>query len=261
VAQYEATLKVDQAQIDQATLNITYCHVISPIAGKVGLRQIDLGNIVHASDTQALAVITQLQPIAVVFSIPQDDIPRVIQQPNGGDGLPALAFNRDMTGKPIARGTLTAADSQVDNTTGTLKLKATFPNEDGVLFPNQFVNIKLQVQTLKDVVLAPAVAVQPGLGEDSRFVYVVKSDNAVELRKVTTGPKEGEQQVITAGLQAGEVVVTDGVDKLTQGTKVSARQPGAKGGAGGKGKGAGNAATQGTMRGAKPQAGSGSTQP
>lgn len=248
VAQYAATLKVDQAQIDQAKLNVTYCHVTSPITGKIGLEKINLGNIVHASDTNPLVIITQLQPISVVFSLPQRDISRVMQTPNGGDGLPALALAADMS-QTITTGTLVAADSQVDPTTGTLQFKASFPNEKNELYPNEFVNVRLQIQILKDVVLAPGVAVQPGLGgPDSEFVYVVKSDNTIELRKVTTGPKEGEQEVIEAGLQPGEMVVTDGVDKLTQGTKVKVgKGSGGPGGKGKKGDGAG-ASTQGAAQ-------------
>lgn len=244
VAQYAATLKVDQAQIDQAKLNITYCHVTSPITGRIGLEKINLGNIVHASDTNPLVIITQLQPIAVVFSLPQRDISRVMQTPNGGDGLAALAYSADMS-QMIAPGSLVAADSQVDPTTGTLQFKASFPNEKNELYPNEFVNVRLQIQVLKDVVLAPGVAVQPGLGgPDSEFVYVVTSDNSIELRKVKTGPKEGEQEVIETGLQPGEIVVTDGVDKLTQGSKVKVGK--GDGGPGGKGKGShgGGAATQ-----------------
>src|SRR5205807_1012429 len=154
--------------------------------------------------------ITQMQPISVVFSIPQDDIPRVVQQENGGSGLAALAYNRDLTGKPIATGSLTAADSQVDFTTGTLKLKATFANEDNALFPNQFVNVKLLVETLKDVVIVPNAAVQQG--PESQYAYVVKSDNTVALQTIKIGAKEGDRTVVTSGLKPGDIVVTDGVD-------------------------------------------------
>lgn len=221
VAQYQGAVQADQGQIDSANVNIKYCDITSPIDGWIGLRQVDQGNIVHASDPNGLVVVNQLQPISVIFSIPQDDIPRVTTQKNGGVGLPVQALNRDKTAT-IAEGTLLALDSQVDPTTGMIKIKASFENKNNALFPNQFVNIKLLVDTLSDVVIAPNEAIQQG-PDNLEFAYVVKDDNTIELRKIKTGATEGSRTVITEGLEPGDKVVTDGVDKLTEGSKVSVK--------------------------------------
>ena len=225
VQQYQGVLETDRGQVAGAQLNLTYCRITSPLTGRIGLRQVDVGNIVHANDTNGLAVVTQLQPIAVLFTVPQDRISEVIQKANGGAGLPVEAWNRDLTRK-IADGEVIAVDNQVDPSSGTVRIKASFPNQDNALFPNQFVNARLLVNTLKDVVIVPAAAVQHGPA-NLTFVYVVKPDKTVEMRKIALGATEGDQTVITDGIGAGETVVTDGVDKLQDGSKVDVRLAGA----------------------------------
>lgn len=224
VKQDQGALQVDRGQIDNAKLQLTYSRITAPISGRIGLRMVDPGNMVHANDANGLAVITQLQPIALVFTIPQDDIARVQKRMKGqgGDKLPVEAWDRDLHAK-LASGALLAIDNQVDQTTGTVRLKAIFENKDEMLFPNQFVNARLLVDTRRGVVLAPTAAIQRG--PESTFVYVVKSDSTVELRNVIIGPAEGNETSIDTGLQPGEIVVTDGIDKLTNGTKVTTRGP------------------------------------
>jgi multidrug efflux system membrane fusion protein len=219
VSQYEAALQVDQSQIDSAKLQLTYCRILSPITGKIGLRLVDQGNMVHASDPNGLAVITQVQPIAIQFSLPQDDLPRVRRAMTAGE-VTVDAYDRDLRNR-LSTGKLLAMDSQIDSSTGTVRLKAVFSNQDEALFPNQFVNARLLVDTRRSAVLVPAAAVQRNA--QSMFVYVVKPDETVETRTVTLGPTEGDTTSIVDGLAAGEVVVTDGVDKLQQGTKVAVR--------------------------------------
>jgi multidrug efflux system membrane fusion protein len=219
VAQYEAATKVDQSQVDSAKLQLVYCHITSPLNGVIGLRLVDQGNTVHASDPSGLATITQLEPIAVQFSIPQDYLPDVMQAMKKGE-LAAEAYDRDMK-KEIARGKLMAVDNQINASTGTVKLKAVFDNKDRSLFPNQFVNVRLLVDVKKGVVLIPTAAVQRS--PKTTFVYVVKDDDMVEVRPVTIGPTEHEIVAIMQGLKGGETVVTDGVDKLQEGTKVTSR--------------------------------------
>ena len=221
-AQLEGAIKVDQGQIDAVNLDLIYCHITAPVAGRVGLQTVNVGNIVHASDTTGITVITQLQPIAVVFSIPEDHIPQVMGHSQTAPPLLVDAYDRANVNK-ITQGKLLAIDSQVDATTGQVKLKATFENKDYALFPGEFVNAHLLVDTLKNVVLVPAGAVQQG--PDSTFVYVVKKDSTVEVRNVTPGPTEGDITSIEKGVAAGEVVVTDGVDKLTDGAKVEVPEP------------------------------------
>ncbi len=218
VKQAEAVVKVDEALVDNAKLQLTYTKIISPITGRVGLRLVDRGNIVRANDTTGLAVITQLEPISVVFTIPQDEIPRVQRQMQKNSALMVDAFDRDFQTR-LAVGKLTAIDNQVDATTGTLKLKATFDNKDHVLFPNQFVNARLLVETLEEAVVVSSSAIQRG--PDSLYVYVVNSDDTVELREVEVGPAEGGDTSIVKGLTGGELVVTDGVDKLFPGAAVT----------------------------------------
>jgi multidrug efflux system membrane fusion protein len=219
VAQFEGAIKMDQAQIDSARLQITYCRITSPINGRIGLRMVDKGNMVHASDANGLAVITQLQPIAVLFPLPQDDIPQVIRKMSAGETLVVEGFDREFKNR-LATGSLLAVDSQIDPTTGTVRFKAIFPNQDNALFPNQFVNARLLIETLHDAVIVPAAAVQRS--PESTFVYVVKEDNTVDMRNVVVGPTEADQTAIESGLAPGEIVVTEGVDKLQQGSKVSA---------------------------------------
>jgi len=231
VKQYEGAVEVDQGQIENANLQITYSHITAPIAGRIGLRLVDEGNMVHATDPNGVAVVAQLQPIAALFTIPEDDISRVMQRPDHGNGLEVDAYDRELTSR-IARGSLLAIDNQVDPTTGMVRLKGVFQNEDDALFPNQFVNARLLVDTLRGVVIAPAAAVQ--LGPDGRtFVYVVQpladpatgaKHDQVDLRDVVTGSTEGDQTVIESGVSAGDVVVIEGVDKLQPGTKVTVHQ-------------------------------------
>ena len=216
----EGALQADQALVANAKLQLSYCRIEAPINGRIGLRLVDEGNIVRANEPTGLAVITQLQPIAVVFTIPQDDIARVQLQSGDGVQLEVDAFDRDFKRK-LANGTLAAIDNQVDPATGTVRLKAVFPNDDGLLFPNQFVNARLLVETQRDAVVVPSSAVQRGPA--SPFVYVLQPDETVELRSVVIGPSEGIETSITSGLQPGETVVTDGIDKLQPGSKVSLR--------------------------------------
>jgi multidrug efflux system membrane fusion protein len=218
VSQWQGAVESDQSQVNNANLNLTYCEVTSPISGRIGLRLVDVGNIVHASDTGGLAVITQLQPIAVIFTVPEDQITDVFRRPGEGQGLPVIAYNRDLS-KKITTGKVLAIDNQVDPTTGTVKIKAEFANLDNALFPNQFVNARLLIDTLKDVVLIPTAAIQ--LGPQNQFVYVAKPDNTVSLRTVKVGAKEGGETVVEEGVAPGELVVTDGVDKLVEGAKVT----------------------------------------
>ncbi|MEP6534945.1 MAG: MdtA/MuxA family multidrug efflux RND transporter periplasmic adaptor subunit [Bryobacteraceae bacterium] len=220
VAQYEGTVKQDQAAMDTAKLQLTYARITAPISGRIGLRLVDPGNIVHASDANGIVVITQLQPIAVLFTIPEDNLPAVRNKLRGGATLPVQAFNRDRTVK-LADGRLLTFDNQIDPQTGTSRLKAVFENRDSALFPNQFVNIRLLVETQHNQVLIPAVAIQRG--QQGTFVYVVKADQTVEVRPVQLGVTEANDTSIAKGLQAGEVVVTDGSDRLQAGSKVRVR--------------------------------------
>lgn len=217
VAQGQGVVESDQSQVDSAKLNLVYCVITAPITGRIGLRQVDIGNVVHTTDANGLAVVAQVQPIAIVFTVPEDQITDIFRRPDHGVGLAILAYNRDFS-KKIATGKVLAIDNQVDPSTGTVRIKGEFVNSEYELFPNQFVNARLLVNTLQGAVLVPSAAVQ--LGPQSTFVYVVKKDQTVELRTVKAGAKEGSQTAIEDGISPGELVVTDGVDKLTQGTKV-----------------------------------------
>ena len=220
VGQYNGTISSDQAAVDNAKLQLTYSRITAPITGRIGLRLVDVGNIVHATDTTGLAVITQVRPIAVLFSIPEDDLPGVRKDIHAGQHLPVEAYDRTQKTK-LADGTLLTFDNQIDTTTGTVKLKASFPNDDYSLFPNQFVNVKMLVDTNRGVILVPTAAIQrSSLGS---FVYVVKADNTVEVRKVTVGATEGETAWIKGGLSQGDRVVIEGGDRLEQGSKVRVR--------------------------------------
>ncbi|HEX4795405.1 MAG TPA: MdtA/MuxA family multidrug efflux RND transporter periplasmic adaptor subunit [Humisphaera sp.] len=248
VKQFEGAVTSDQSQIDSANLQLTYCHVTAPFAGRIGLRLVDQGNIVHASDATGLAVITQVQPIAVIFSISEDEISRVMKENGPQKKLVVEAYDRDDKEK-IATGELSAIDNQADPTTAMIRLKAVFPNEDNALFPNEFVRAWLLVQTLKDALQVPDAAIQHG-PDNSIFVYVVKEDQTVELQNVTVGPSEGGQTVIASGLSPGQTVVTAGMDKLQSGYKVAASGArGGRGGRGGRGRG-GSASQPATMPGA-----------
>lgn len=217
VAQLQATLKSDQAQIESAKLNLSYARITAPTGGRVGLRQVDVGNIVHAGDQNGIVVITQLQPINVLFTLPADQIPQVLPKLHSGQALAVDAYDRDLKHQ-LATGRLLAVDNQIDPTTGTVRLKAIFPNDDEALFPDQFVNARLLVDVQRGVVTVPAAALQRS--PQSTFVYLVKPDHTVESRNVVPGLTEGEDTVVQSGLQAGDLVVVDGVDKLRPGMKV-----------------------------------------
>ena len=241
VRQNEGTVQSDQGAIDSAKLQLTYARVTAPIGGRVGLRQVDPGNVVHASDTTGLVVITQLQPSTVIFPIPEDNVPRVMKRMQNGEAIVVDAWDRDQKVK-LATGKLLTVDNQIDTTTGTVKLKAEFANENLALFPNQFVNVRMLVQTLPDATLIPSAAIQRGA--PGTFVYVVKSDQTVAVTPVKLGPVQGEVTAITSGLTPGDVVVVDGADKLREGAKVElitpeSRNPSAPG-AGRKGAGRGD---------------------
>jgi multidrug efflux system membrane fusion protein len=217
VAQFEGAIKADQAQIESARLQLTYCHISAPIGGRVGLRLVDVGNIVHANDQNGALVITQVQPISVLFTIPEDDLPPVLKKLRAGTRLPVEAYDRSGKAK-IATGYLLTLDNQIDPSTGTARLKAVFQNRDNALFPNQFVNVRLLLDVRRESLLVPVVAIQRG--PQGTFVYVVKANHAVEVRPVTLGITEGNDASIDAGLSAGEVVVVDGMDKLQAGSQV-----------------------------------------
>ena len=219
----QAAIAAAQAAIDSANLNLTYTRITAPISGRIGLRQVDAGNMVHASDPTGLAVITQLQPISVLFNIPEDQLQSVLQRLRQGAKLRVEAYDRDQRTK-LADGTLLTVDNQIDATTGTSRLKAVFPNNDGVLFPNQFVNVKLWLDTKRHVTIVPASAIQRG--PTGTFVYLVQPDNTVAVRQVKVGLTEANEVSIDDGLRPGESVVVDGAEKLTEGMKVSLRQGG-----------------------------------
>lgn len=220
----QATIASDQAAIASAKLNLIYTKITAPISGRIGLRQVDSGNMVHAADTNGIAVITQLQPIAVLFSIPEDQLPPVLGKLRQGAKLPADAYDRDNT-KELAAGTLLTVDNEIDPTTGTSRLKAVFPNSDYALFPNQFVNVRLSLETKHDVTIIPAVAIQRG--PTGTFVYVVQDGKTVAIRPVKVGLTNGNDVSIEDGIQPGESVVVDGAEKLTEGSEVTLRQPNA----------------------------------
>jgi multidrug efflux system membrane fusion protein len=219
VGQYEGTVKNDQGQIQTAKLNIEYCHITAPLTGRVGLRLVDPGNIVHASDANGLLVITQVQPISVIFTIGEDQLQAVIKKMRAGQRLEVDAFDREMKTK-IAQGMLTTLDNEIDQTTGTLRLRATFDNKGNLLFPNQFVNARLLVEEKKDVTLVSNAAVQRN--SQMTYVYFVKPDSTVTVRQITLGTTEGDDSEITSGLSPGDAVVMTGVDKLQEGSKVNA---------------------------------------
>ncbi|WP_174903040.1 MdtA/MuxA family multidrug efflux RND transporter periplasmic adaptor subunit [Burkholderia pseudomultivorans] len=218
VKQYEGTVKTDQAAIDSAKLNLTYARITAPVSGRVGLRQVDPGNYVTPGDTNGIVVITQLQPMSVIFTTSEDNLPQILKQVNAGQKLSVTAYNRNNT-IPLETGSLATLDNQIDTSTGTVKLRATFDNKKGLLFPNQFVNTRLLVDVMRDATIVPTSAVLTG--SIGQFVYVVKPDNTVTVRKVKTGPVDGERTSIIDGVALGERVVTDGSDRLREGSKIS----------------------------------------
>jgi multidrug efflux system membrane fusion protein len=220
VNQLEGTVKSDQSQIDNAKLQLVYCRITSPLTGRIGLRLVDQGNMVHATDTNGLAVITQVEPIAVVFNITDKDVPQVLQKMRAGAKLRVDAYDKAKT-KKLASGLLLTIDNQIDLTTGTLRFKAIFGNHDGALFPNQFVNARLLIDTKRNTVIIPEAAVQRK--PQGTFTYVVKADKTVEERDIVLGPAEADERAVESGLAPGEVVVVEGVDKLQPGSKVIPR--------------------------------------
>jgi multidrug efflux system membrane fusion protein len=217
VGQFQGAIKADQAAIDNAKLQIVYAHITAPISGRIGLRLVDMGNIVHASDTNGLLVITQLQPISIIFTLPQDELPLVNAKLRSGPQLSVEAYDRDNTSK-IATGKLLTIDNQIDPTTGTYKLKAIFNNEDNSLFPNQFVNVHLLVDVKHDLTIVPAAAIQRG--PQGTYVYAVGSDNTVKIRTVTVALTTATTVGLSGGVNAGDIIVIDGQDKLQDGSKV-----------------------------------------
>ncbi len=220
VQQLEGTVKNDQGQIDATKVQLVYCRITSPIAGRVGLRLVDPGNIVHAADTGGLVIITQLQPITVIFTIPEDSIPTVLEQLRQGVRLPVEAYDREQRRK-LAEGALLTIDNQVDPTTGTVRLRAQFPNTDNRLFPSQFVNARLRLETRRGATVVPTAAVQSS--PKGPFVYVVRPDRTVGVRQVGVGVTEGDDVSIERGLAVGEQVVVEGAERLRDGAAIALR--------------------------------------
>jgi len=248
VDQLDGTVRTDQAQIETAKLNIVYCHITAPFDGRVGLRQVDPGNIIHAADTNPMLILTQLQPIAVIFTLPEDVLPSVSKHMQNTT-LEVDAFNRDDQTK-LATGKLLTIDNQIDQTTGTAKLKAVFDNKDNALWPNQFVNTNLLLETRKNITVLPTAAILRG--PQGTFVYFVKPDKTVEARNVTISLTQGNTTAVSAGLNPGDTVVTDGQDKLQTGSKIEPRNAapastsGGNGGNSGGGNSGSNASASGT---------------
>jgi len=218
VVQDKGVVAIDQAMVEQARLNLEYCSVRSLIDGRVGLRVVDVGNYVQANDPNGVVVVTRLKPITVIFTLPEDKLQSVLKKFRGGAALEVSAYDHERSGL-LAKGRLIALDNQIDSSTGTVKLRAEFPNDDESLYPNQFVNAVLHVDTLKDAVLAPAAAIQRGAS--GPYVYLLKSDDTVSVRPVKLGPVGDERVVVENGLESGERVVVEGADKLREGAKVA----------------------------------------
>lgn len=221
VRQYEAQLITDRALVDNAKLNLAYTRILAPVSGRIGLRLVDKGNYVSVGDSTGICVITQMQPMSVMFTIPEDSLPLVRKRLREGATLPVTALDRAQKNQ-LGQGKLATTDNQVDTTTGTVKLRAIFDNEDEALFPNQFVNVRLLADTVKDAITVPVAAIQRG--QPGTFVYLVKADDTVTIRVVETGATDGEKIAVTKGLEIGDQVVIDGVDRLREGAKI--RRPG-----------------------------------
>lgn len=217
VAQYQGALQSNEAQVATARLNLSYTRVVAPISGRLGLRQVDAGNLVRAGDPSGLVVITQMRPISAIFTVPEAELPAVLEAMRAGQRLPVEAWDRADSVK-LADGRLETVDNQIDTATGTIRLRATFDNADEQLFPNQFVNVRLRVRTVEDAITIPAAAVQRA--SFGTFVYVVKPDATVTISRVTLGPQEGDRVAVAQGLEAGASVVIEGVDNLTEGARV-----------------------------------------
>ena len=218
VLQDQGNVQTDQGQIDAAKLNLVYCHITAPVTGRVGLRQVDQGNYVQVSDANGIVTITELQPITVIFTIPEDIVPDVEKQLANGAELQVTAYDRTESTK-LATGKLISVDNQIDTTTGTIKMRAEFDNADNALFPNQFVNVELRISTLSDVTTIPTAGVQRGV--PGTFVYLINDDKSVKVQPIKLGPTEGEKVAITDGLKPGDKIVIDGADKLRDGAKIS----------------------------------------
>jgi multidrug efflux system membrane fusion protein len=217
VQQNQGTVKLDQAQIDQQKLNVIYCRIVSPVTGRIGLRLVDPGNYIQTTNSTGIAVVTQMQPITVIFPIPEDDLPDILPQLNAGTPLEVLAYDRANV-KQLTTGRVMALDSQIDTTTGTVKVRAQFDNADNALFPNQFVNAQLLVKTLHNAVTVPTAAIQRGAPDT--YVYVINADNTVSVRPVGIGPTDGPMAAVNSGLSVAERVVVDGTDLLRDGARV-----------------------------------------
>lgn len=225
VRQYEGVVKTDQANVDSARLQLGYTRILAPASGRIGLRQVDPGNIVSTSDANGIALITQIQPIAVLYTIPEDNLPSVLKRLHAGETIPVQAWDRQARNR-LAEGTLLTTDNQIDTTTGTVKLKAIFQNTDGLLFPNQFVNMRTRVDTIENATVVPVAAIQRG--QQGTFVYVVDESSKVKVQVVALGPSDGERTVVTKGVQPGQRVVVDGADRLKEGMTVEAVDPAAR---------------------------------
>jgi multidrug efflux system membrane fusion protein len=223
VLQDQGNVISDQAQIDIAKLNIAYCHIVAPVNGRVGLRQVDQGNYVTPTDANGLVVITQLSPISVVFTTAEDNLPPILKRVQAGATLPVTAYDRSGNTK-LATGTLLTFDNQIDTTTGTVKLRAQFGNEDNALFPNQFVNVELLVDVMRGTAVLPSSAIQRGA--PGTFVYLVNADSTVSVKPVELGPVNGDRVAVKSGLKPGDQVVVDGADKLRDGIAITVREPG-----------------------------------
>ncbi len=223
VRQLEGTIKFDQGQVDNAKLQLVYARITAPVGGRIGLRLVDPGNIIHATDTTGMAVITQIEPITVIFTIPEDNLPAVLDKLRAGARMPVDAYNREQT-KKLSTGYLLTMDNQVDPTSGTVRLRAEFANKDHELFPNQFVNARLLVDTVRNTTVIPTAAIQRS--PQGTFVYLVKPDQTVTVRPVRQGPTEGDNTSVEEGLSPGDLVVVEGAERLREGTEVELKSQG-----------------------------------